>query len=307
MKLLKNLVFFLCLEIVLAKWQVAKFEADYYHKSTLSQYDKNYSCYYVCNKDEKICAGLPKDCKFIDKPENLVETSASHENKVKIWSKDPLVKIPHFLVIKPDGEMFDYSLDPEKSPPITITAKFPLYGDKCVAFDNANKRVIVRNGHGGERDKFWQWNFDSQDPKELDIKDPDAERPNLRTSCGISRDGASMIIYGADYETKTILLYHEGKFSFPPIDQNIPRRRVCAAFHPSNNQVVYLFGGFKGGNTVDIKSTDTFSYDIVTGQLQDLAAMPHIQLFTSCIGFIDDDKPVSNYKSVASSWNFWCF
>ena len=274
------LFFVFQIQCIFAKWETALLEADYYHSSSLSHFDDKYSCYYVC-KDEKICKALPAGCKFIEKAENLVEISPLHKDQVKVWSREPIEKVPHFLIL--DGKsIYDYSLDPISSPRLEYEAKIPE-SQHCALFDGSKQEVFIATC---QTENFYQWNFDHKNAFELSIKDQVEKRSPCDNSCATSQDGKVMVKFGS---TQTVFVYNNREIKYLPV--NGGRKESCSAFHPTNNNLVYLFGGpqISGSWTVD----EAFYLDLTTGLYTALAPIPQKRKSMSCIGIVSNNEPVS--------------
>ena len=189
-----------------------QWNAEYFLKESLGEYSDDFSCYFVC-KDEKICQFLPAECKQIDQPENLIGASPVHRDRVKVWSRQPIKMIPHFLLFRSSGSMFDYSLNREKSPPVEIEAKFDGKM-QCFLYDKGEKRVVARKCGS---DKLYQWNFDQKNPIEMGIKDKEPKRPGCFSGCTSSPDGRTMFIYGGGRNVDNSFVFRDEKLSYPSV------------------------------------------------------------------------------------------
>ena len=156
-------------------------------------------CYYICTKNEGSCpnfSGTPshESCQIIENTKALVETSPLSENAIKIWTKSQIVeKVPHFLIIRNNGQIEDYSLDPEASPPIQNYPQFnfPVTNSgNCGFYDPIKRRLYVKLL---SRPELYMWNFDTQTP-EIIGTDPVENRNTA--SCAVSKH--KMVVYGGN-------------------------------------------------------------------------------------------------------------
>ena len=106
----------LLLATLTVAWESQFFEADYFLGNSLDHFSRG-SCYYICEKYEKICYALAEmGCFNIEESPYLIEAAQNDLEVVKIWSKEPFKKVAHFLIISPDGEISDFSSNPDISP-----------------------------------------------------------------------------------------------------------------------------------------------------------------------------------------------
>ena len=65
----------------------------------------------------------------------------------------------------------------------------------------------------------------------------------------------------------------------------------CAAFHPNDDNIVYMFGGLDYKGT---KLKSAFKYQIDTETHYDLKDMNYELAYHACMGFVKDGRPVSS-------------
>lgn len=64
----------------------------------------------------------------------------------------------------------------------------------------------------------------------------------------------------------------------------IGRSDGCAAFHPSNDNILYLFGGYEEGQG---STTHAFAFHLNDSSIVNLRNMDQTRYRTNCIGYID--------------------
>ena len=162
-------------------------------------------------------------------------------HKLISLSRNLLFLVPHFLVIGDDIE--DFTLDKERSPAITTYPDWPISGKfRPYLFDEQAMALTIMDEDG----ELWQWFFGEETIQLLDVSDP---TPGGRFGAASAyMHGKLFVFSGGPLEssiaTTAFLYYQSGKARI--VETPYGRRWACAAFHPSDDNKVYLFGGYIG-------------------------------------------------------------
>ena len=92
----------------------------------------------------------------------------------------------------------------------------------------------------------------------------------------------------SDQSGKSVFLWQSGKIRYLQ-RHSVASRFMCAAFHPTNENLVYFFGGYysDGGD-------HAFSLDLDSEEYENLKSLPYIVWAHSCVGFVKKNgNPVS--------------
>ena len=178
--------------LVCAAWESAFFQADYFHGNSLSQYTQG-SCYYVCKKDEKVCNTLAQmGCKLVEESTYLVEGYEKDSESVKIWAKNSVKKVPHFLVISEQGDVYDWSANKDISPKIDYgTMKWGAGSQLCAAYDPESRQIFFR---GVTAEKLFTTYIGRNQPQ-TELTQKDIRRLTTHRTCVASPSGKSLITY----------------------------------------------------------------------------------------------------------------
>ena len=91
--------------------------------------------------------------------------------------------------------------------------------------------------------------------------------------------GTGGIFFYQGGQTKTMIALYE-------------RHAGCAAFHPTNDNIVFLFGGLDEDEN---KMRKAFKVHLDDGSHHDLKDMDYSMLYHACMGFVKKDgRPVSS-------------
>ena len=196
------------------------------------------------------------NCLVLPETDKLVRTSEYSLEAYKVWFKEPIITTPHFAVFQrktvDSGYFEDYSLDPEKSPPITSFSNvfsIPDATQSCGTYLPGKRKVILKPT---KAKYLYEWKFDGQGIVKLPPETEDKISDRRNTACA-SQNG-KLIAYGGSEAVSTYFVYQGGIGRTETIpDGAFHSKHSCAAFHPQNRlaysttALKFLLGCF--GNT----------------------------------------------------------
>lgn len=117
-----------------------------------------------------------ENCLVLPETQGLVQTSEKSSQAVKIWYKEPILTIPHFLVLQKgisseeSGFFQDYSLNTENSPIISYGNLLLDSRQTCGMYLENERKVIIKSLLSTF---LYEWNFDDQGAIKLPVKTED--------------------------------------------------------------------------------------------------------------------------------------
>lgn len=221
-------------------------------------------------------------CQIISNPQSLVRTSSRSPNAIKVWLNQPSISTtPHFLVTRSTNKE-DYSLDPEASPPILSYPTFPSFAHACALYIPNEQRIIFKSAN---EHTLRQWHFGETSVTTLptNLMDPMTDRDY--GACATSQQSGKMVMYSGHTSA-----YHQNAYIYQGGQSkliSVPHGRIsaCAALHPLDDNILYVFGGYAG--TGRLNHAFKLFLNESNPTATDLKPMDDAKGHSSCLGYIN--------------------